>query len=1013
MTATTIDQVIWRLHQICAGAWREQSRLGYFAALYMHVAVRVKHCLAAEVFEHPDFVHDLNIAFFNRYLDALERYRQGEPPPRAWQIAFEAAQSDRASISQLLLLGANAHINLDLGVAMARICSAEQLPHHRADFEHMNGVLLELFEDVERGLAAASPVLGRIHQSFGPAGAAALLLGLRGARQHAWSVAARLAPLPLPEQVAEIQRLDAWVARLALLIWRPGPLPDPLGALVRAGERADVRQTLESLMPEGYSPLRLPAQPDAPPARRERVAVLGGGIAALAAAFELSDPLNNPHHDRYEITVYQIGWRLGGKGASGRSLDPQQFSRIEEHGLHAWFGFYENAFHLIRRCYQELGRPPDMPLARWDDAFKPISVSALITTPGGQERLWPLITPPNSATPGDGGTLLPLRDYLLMGMDLLARLAQGTLFGAGEAAVLPPELAGLLRASGASLDQASVSQLPAAAYTLFRWAGQTHAAEIERFGRQARALLQWLRTSADPALLPMLDDARGLIHAVVLRLLETFMGWLWRRVGQEAARTAAAHHTWLTLNFLYAHLRGALAHDLAVRGLAAINEYDYRDWLATHAFPDGGMLLGSALIASVYDSCFAYDRGRPSMEAGTALGGLIRTFLTYKGALGWKMQAGTGDVIFAPLYEVLRRRGVRFRFFHRVKALRLADDPRRPVAQILLGRQIWLRPDPQGREPDYQPLIDVKGLPCWPSQPLYEQIEGAEALRAAGVNLESPADQTEVEELTLHLGQDFDHVVLGIPVDALPALCGDLIAHSPAWRAMTEQIRTTATQALQLWLRPSASALGCTLPGAPIMTFTYDAAQTPNPLNAWGNLSHLAPREDWPSRHYPLSIAYFCSALAEAPADGPARGCQQAQANQAVYAAAQRLLSRHIGRLWPAAGNDGASFDWRHLIDARSQPGHGPERLEAQYWRANILPAERYVLSVPGSSKHRLPANNPREFPNLYLAGDWTANGLNCGCMEAAVISGRLASLALCGYPQRQTIAGVDFGRPL
>ena len=58
--------------------------------------------------------------------------------------------------------------------------------------------------------------------------------------------------------------------------------------------------------------------------------------------------------------MYQLGWRLGGKGASGRRMS--QGARIEEHGLHIWFGFYDNAFRLMREAYSELrpnarGRP--------------------------------------------------------------------------------------------------------------------------------------------------------------------------------------------------------------------------------------------------------------------------------------------------------------------------------------------------------------------------------------------------------------------------------------------------------------------------------------------------------------------------------------------------------------------------------------------------------------------------------------------------------------------------------
>src|SRR4051812_25352824 len=102
---------------------------------------------------------------------------------------------------------------------------------------------------------------------------------------------------------------------------------------------------------------------------RRRVAILGGGAGSLAAAFELT--ATPELRERYTVTVYQLGWRLGGKGASGRRRTGAEAQRIEEHGLHVWFGFYENAFDVIRRVYEELDRPADAPLRTWRDAFHP------------------------------------------------------------------------------------------------------------------------------------------------------------------------------------------------------------------------------------------------------------------------------------------------------------------------------------------------------------------------------------------------------------------------------------------------------------------------------------------------------------------------------------------------------------------------------------------------------------------------------------------------------------------
>src|SRR5271169_1136980 len=86
--------------------------------------------------------------------------------------------------------------------------------------------------------------------------------------------------------------------------------------------------------------------------RPTKVAIIGGGVSALAAAFELSDPR---HNGAFEVTIHQIGWRLGGKCASGRDMDVP--FRIKEHGPHIFFGFYDNAFSLLREAYSKL--PPD------------------------------------------------------------------------------------------------------------------------------------------------------------------------------------------------------------------------------------------------------------------------------------------------------------------------------------------------------------------------------------------------------------------------------------------------------------------------------------------------------------------------------------------------------------------------------------------------------------------------------------------------------------------------------
>ena len=48
---------------------------------------------------------------------------------------------------------------------------------------------------------------------------------------------------------------------------------------------------------------------------KKKIAVLGGGVGSMTAAFEITE--SPGWEEKYDITVYQLGWRLGGKGAKG------------------------------------------------------------------------------------------------------------------------------------------------------------------------------------------------------------------------------------------------------------------------------------------------------------------------------------------------------------------------------------------------------------------------------------------------------------------------------------------------------------------------------------------------------------------------------------------------------------------------------------------------------------------------------------------------------------------------
>jgi len=227
-------------------------------------------------------------------------------------------------------------------------------------------------------------------------------------------------------------------------------------------------------------------------------------------------------------------------------------------------------------------------------------------------------------------------------------------------------------------------------------------------------------------------------------------------------------------------------------------------------------------------------------------------------------------------------------------------------------------------------------------------------------------------------------------------VAGELVADRPEWREMTTQVRTVATQAFQIWLRPNEASLGWRAPGATVSAYVP-------PFDTWASMPQTLWAEDWPAESQPGTVAYFCGTL-QAPwpptEDDAAyvHSCQTRAHNDAV-----RYLDQHL-RLYLPNASTADGFAWHLLSGANGSRGR--EALATQHVSVNIDPSDRYVQSVPGSDKYRL---RPDEsgYDNLVLAGDWTDSGMNAGCIEAAVMSGLQAANALVGRHRYHRIRGL------
>ncbi|MGH7468949.1 MAG: DUF5995 family protein [Longimicrobiales bacterium] len=246
-TLATIDDVIHELTRIVERAKADRSRLGYFAALYRNVTIRVRDGVAAGRFEDGARIQRLDVLFAARYLDALRTYRAGHQPTRSWAVAFRMAQSWPLLIIQHLLLGIHAHINLDLAIAAVETSPGAELSGLKRDFDSINDVLGEMLDDVQNRIARVSPWAGVLDRLGARTDEEIFTFGLGKSRALSWQAALSLNQVQGPLRMAQVDLHDRAVATLATPIYNPGLFVRTALMGVRAREIGDIGAIIDAL----------------------------------------------------------------------------------------------------------------------------------------------------------------------------------------------------------------------------------------------------------------------------------------------------------------------------------------------------------------------------------------------------------------------------------------------------------------------------------------------------------------------------------------------------------------------------------------------------------------------------------------------------------------------------------------------------------------------------------------------------------------------------------------------
>lgn len=242
--ANTIDEVIQFLDEIIEKSKLEQSALGLFAALYREVTVRVKEGIRDGSFQNGERMEKLDVIFANRYLKAYYECQAKEKPCECWGFSFEQAEKFWPIVVQHLLLGINAHVNLDLGIASAQVSTVDNIGDLKSDFDQINTILSNLVGSVEKCLIKIWPTLTTILKLTGKIDNFFIDFSMETARDGAWKFANEFVAVPETEREACIQLRDERITEIARLVSNPGYFVSAVFKFIRLFERGTVAQKI-------------------------------------------------------------------------------------------------------------------------------------------------------------------------------------------------------------------------------------------------------------------------------------------------------------------------------------------------------------------------------------------------------------------------------------------------------------------------------------------------------------------------------------------------------------------------------------------------------------------------------------------------------------------------------------------------------------------------------------------------------------------------------------------------
>jgi hypothetical protein len=230
--AAGVDGLIARMVALLAPLETEGNPGRFFLGTYLRTTQAVSAALDDGVFEDPAWVAGWDVDFADLYLDALEAWRAAPASaPAPWRLAFGA--DPRLPPEAHVLLGMNAHINLDLPRSLVRVIPAADfadpavLAVRRRDHGRIDGVLAARVAAEDAELERAGGRRTPLDRVLAPLNRSASRLFLRESRRKVWAntmVLHRAREAGAAAEARCLAALEAAAADRVADLLRPGPV---------------------------------------------------------------------------------------------------------------------------------------------------------------------------------------------------------------------------------------------------------------------------------------------------------------------------------------------------------------------------------------------------------------------------------------------------------------------------------------------------------------------------------------------------------------------------------------------------------------------------------------------------------------------------------------------------------------------------------------------------------------------------------------------------------------------